>query len=152
MRGELTMDNINQFIARQTGMEFKVLTEKFLEDVWQIKVETGHVPIVQRLKQQGVKVAMVTDNMEVLDTITRPRLKLDELFDGVFNSFTHKMLKSEGLFDLAMQEMGAVYSTTLMIDDSERSRTAFEIRGGKTYAYTTFEDFQKWTEENLVSK
>lgn len=149
MRGDLTMNDINEFIAKEMNIDLATLTEKFLADVRQMEIETRHIPIVRRLKQQGIKVGMITDNMEVLDTITRPRLKLDELFDGVFNSFSQKMLKSEGLFEVALQNLGVEFSTALMIDDSMAARKEFERLGGQTYAYTNFEEFANWAEENL---
>jgi FMN phosphatase YigB (HAD superfamily) len=152
MRGELTMDDINRHISNGTGLDFDVITKTFLEDVAQMKIETRHTPIVQALKKQGVSVGMITNNMDVFNTVTRPRLKLDDLFDGVFDSFSYKKMKAEGLFDIAMQSLGSTdYSVALLIDDSPRARDAFEVKGGNTYAYSTFEDFKAWANKNLLN-
>ena len=49
-------------------------------------IETGHITIIDKLKEQKIKVGLVTNNMEVFTTITRPRLKFDELFENnIFN-------------------------------------------------------------------
>jgi FMN phosphatase YigB (HAD superfamily) len=152
MRGELDMTDINKHISKGTGMDFNVLTKKLLEDVSQMEIEMGHIPIVKALKKKGIKIGMITNNMDVFDIVTRPKLKFDKLFDGkVFNSFAYKKMKAEGLFDLAMKSIDhSDYSTTLLIDDSARARAAFEVKGGQTYAYTTFEDFKSWANENLL--
>lgn len=152
MKGELNMDDINVHISKGTGMDFKSLSKRFLDDVAQMEIEMRHIPIIEKLKKKGVKVGMITNNMNVFDIVTKPRLKLDQLFNNmVFNSFTYKMMKADGLFDIAMRSIGHVdYATTLLIDDSPRARTAFEAKGGQTYAYTTFEDFQTWANQNLL--
>ena len=151
MKGELTKDDINRYISEGTGMDFSELARIFLDDVTQMEMEMRHIPIVQALKNQGIKVGMITNNMDVFDTVTRSRLKLDNLFDGVFNSFTYKKLKTEGLFDIAMQSFGNPgYDTTLLIDDSPRARAGFEVKGGHTYPYMTFENFKVWADKYLV--
>ena len=152
MKGELNMDDINTHISKGTGMDLKLLTNRFLKDVAQMEIEMRHIPIIKSLKKKGVKVGMITNNMDVFDIVTRPRLKLDQLFDNmVFNSFTYKKMKADGLFDIAMKSIGHTdYATTLLIDDSSRAREAFEAKGGQAYAYTTFEDFQTWADENLL--
>lgn len=152
MRGELTMDDINHHISGGTGIDFNVLTKVFLEDVAQMQIETRHIPIVQALKERGVKVGMITNNMDIFVTVTRPRLQLDGLFDGVFDSFSYKRMKADGLFDIAMQSLGNTdYNVALLIDDSPRARAAFEAKGGHTYTYSTFEDFKIWADKNLLS-
>ena len=152
MRAELTMDDINRLISQETGIDFVLLTVTFLADVSQMEIEMRHIPIVEALKQNGVRVGMITNNMDVFDKVTRPRLNLDGLFNGaVTNSFTHGKLKAEGLFDIAMKQVGqSNYTTALLIDDSSRARAAFEAKGGQTYAYTTFEDFQIWANQHLL--
>lgn len=153
MRAELTMTDINKLISQKTGIDFDLLTKSFLNDVAQMEIEMRHIPIVEKLKQNGVKVGMITNNMDVFSTITAPRLHLLDLFDGrVYNSFTYGLLKSDGLYDIAMRKAGlSDYSTALMIDDSSKARATFEAKGGQTYAYTTFEEFQTWVEKNLLS-
>jgi len=152
MRGELTMNDINRHISEGTGMNFEDLTKTFLDDVAQMQIETGHTPIIQALKERGVKVGMITNNMDVFNTVTRPKLRLDDLFDGVFDSFSYKKMKADGLFDIAMQSFGNTdYSVALLIDDSPRARAAFEVKGGQTYTYSTFEDFKNWADKNLLN-
>ena len=59
-------------------------------------------------------------------------------------------MKAEGLYDIAMQSLNQTdYTKALMIDDSSRARAAFEAKGGQTYPYTSFEDFQTWATTNF---
>lgn len=151
MRSDLNMDDINRLISQGTGLDFDLLTKNFLTDIAQMKIDMGHLPIVRELKKRDVKVGLVTNNMDVFSTVTVPRLNLLEVFDGmVFNSFNYHLLKAEGLFDIAMQKIGADYATTLLIDDSPRARAAFELKGGHTYTYDNFPDFKIWADQNLL--
>jgi len=152
MRAELNMNDINKLISENTGINFELLTKEFLNDVKKMEIEMGHIAIINKLKKQNIKVGLVTNNMEVFTSITRLRLKFDELFNNnVFNSFEYKMLKDEGLFDKALEKMDSDYATTLLIDDSSRARNYFESKGGQTYAYNNFEDFKIWVENNLLN-
>ena len=151
MRAQLTMGDINKLISQGTGIDFDLLTKTFIADVASMNIETGHITIVKALKQNGVKVGMVTNNMDVFTSVTTPRLDLIKLFDeNVYNSFDYQMMKADGLYDIAIRKIGADYSTALVIDDSPRARAIFEAKGGHTYAYTTFEDFQLWADKNLL--
>lgn len=151
MRAELTMVDINQFISQETGINFDLLTKIFLEDTAKMEIETRHIPIVEGLKKRGVKVGMITNNMDVFTTVTVPRLKLLDLFDGhVYNSFDYRLLKAGGLFDIALLGTeNSNYATSLMIDDSPRARAVFEVKGGQTYPYNNFADFESWAKINL---
>jgi FMN phosphatase YigB (HAD superfamily) len=152
MRAELNMNDINKLISENTGIDFELLTKKFLDDVGQMEIETGHIKIINILKKQNIKVGLVTNNMEVFSKIIKMRLKFDELFENnVFNSFDYKILKDEGLFDKALEKIDSDYATTLLIDDSARARNYFELKGGRTYAYNNFEDFKIWAENNLLN-
>ncbi|MFA6518988.1 MAG: hypothetical protein WCV93_05075 [Candidatus Shapirobacteria bacterium] len=151
VRGELTTNDINRIISQGTGIDFEFLTKTFHDDFASMTMETRHVPIVMALKQKGLKVGMITDNMKEFSSITVPKHNLLELFDGhVYNSFDYRMLKAEGLLNLAVEQTNAGYNTSLLIDDSPRARAAFEARGGHTYSYTTFEIFNDWANQNLL--
>lgn len=54
------------------------------------------------------------------------------------------------LFDIAVQKLGLdTCKGTLLIDDSSKVRRVFENKGGLTFAYTTYDDFEPWAKENL---
>ncbi|HOX96203.1 MAG TPA: hypothetical protein PLI45_02380 [Candidatus Woesebacteria bacterium] len=152
MRGELDMNNINRIISKETGIAYDLLTKSFLEDVALMEIEMRHIPIIENLKEKGIIVGMVTNNMDVFDIVTRPRLNLDELFNGlVFNSFAFKKMKSDGLFDIAIEKAGlSDFSNVLLIDDSPKARSIFESKGGQTYAYSNFEDYKIWADQYLL--
>jgi hypothetical protein len=41
------------------------------------------------------------------------------------------------------------YTTTLFIDDSAKNIELFESKGGVGYLYKEFEEFERWTKNNL---
>lgn len=151
MRAEINMDDINKIISKDTGIDFDLLTKIFLGDVKTMEIENGHRIIAESLKNRGTKIGLVTNNMEVFSTITKPRLDFENLFNSnVFNSFDYKMLKAEGLFNKALEKIGSDYTSTLLIDDSPKARGFFESKGGYTYKYDNFEDFKIWANNNLL--
>jgi len=152
MKAEFSLNDINYFISQNTGIDYDTLTKISLHDVAKMDIETGHISIVKHLKQAGINVGMVTDNMDVFSTITVPRLKLNELFNGnVFNSSDYKTTKADGLFDIATKAMGISYCDTLLIEDSLNAGNLFKSKGGHHYHYTSFEDFQLWANSNLLN-
>jgi FMN phosphatase YigB (HAD superfamily) len=151
MRADLNHHDIEKIIIQETGIDPNILTQSLVNGTVNFEIETRHYPIVEELKQHGSKVGLVTDNMDVFDNYLRPQFKFESVFDVVISSFSHKKLKAEGLFDIAMNAIGSTdYSSALLIEDSLKSTNFFKSKGGHAYVYTTFEDFQIWADQNLL--
>jgi FMN phosphatase YigB (HAD superfamily) len=153
MRADLNIGDINKLIVQKTGINPEVLNLSLTVGSKNFEIETGHIPIAKELKKMGVKVGLVTDNMDVFDLFVRPNFDFESIFDVIINSFTYKKLKIEGLFEIAMKAIGSTdYSRTLLIEDSANSINYFKTLGGDTYSYTTFENFHSWADKNLLKQ
>lgn len=155
MRGELTTDDVNKFVSDNTGMDFVELSNLFIESVRAMKIDNRLVALVKAVLSRGGKVALVTNNMDVFNTITIQNHNLDKIFPVIVNSYDYGIMKHDDggrLFDIAMKKLGVSnYSETLLIDDSHNARTAFENKGGAAFPYESYEQFEPWMKENLLS-
>ncbi len=154
MRGQLTSEQVNKFISDNTDIDFDKLNKLFIESVKAMRIDAGLIGLVKKLKVHSFKVALVTNNMDVFSTITVRHHKLDKIFSVIVNSFDYGIMKHDEdgkLFDIAMAKIAeSDYSTTLLIDDSEKARSVFEQKGGLTFAYEDYPSFTKWANKNLL--
>lgn len=131
MRGELSYHDINRMVSQATRLPVKLMTELALQ-----------------LKQKGIPIALVTNNMDVFNEITIPTHKLDKIFPVIINSADHGALKHERnglLFDLALEGLGLnSFKDILLIDDSEKACAMFKSKGGTVYRFTDLETFKEW--------
>ncbi|MBM3257148.1 MAG: hypothetical protein FJY98_02355 [Candidatus Liptonbacteria bacterium] len=137
MRGKLKARDINKHIAEGTGIEEKLLNELFFEDLKKLPLEERMLAYAKELKQQGKKICIVSDNMDVFSEITVPQHQLNKAFDVVINSADYGLLKQDEkgkLFDIALEAIGEKdISLTLLIDDSPKSVEVYKEKGGNIY-------------------
>lgn len=127
MRGETTSEDIIRQISDETHLKYKNIFEEFIKGCKQMRFVDSKIPfLVKQLQKKGTKVYVATDNMDSFDRWTVPAMKLDELFDGIINSFPIKALKhdfNEGgkslFFDSILFKEGVNPDETVLIDDSE---------------------------------
>jgi len=153
MRGQLTSSQVNRFISENTDIDFNKLNKLFVESVKVMKIEKQLINLALRLREKGVTVALVTNNMDVFDEIIVKQHQLANIFPVIINSSNHGILKHEEngkLFDIAMERLKEKdCSKVLLVDDSAKARQAFEQKGGLTFPYVNYEDFLKWANKNL---
>lgn len=125
MRNEKTSSDINKLIAQETRIDFNTLDFLFRESVKQMKFDQKVINFISSL---SCKKALVTDNMDIFNEITKKRLEY--LFPTIIVSCDYGTLKKEGLFDIALEEMGlSSYNDTLLFDDSKEVISAFKGKG-----------------------
>jgi len=151
MRGELTSNEVNRFISINTGLDFTKLSKLFIESVKAMRIEKPLVDLAVSLKDNLFQTALITNNMDVFDKITKHRHQLDSTFPVIVNSFNYGVLKHEEngkLFDIAMYKLKIRdYKNALLIDNSAKARKMFEQKGGSTFAYTDYPSFKKWADK-----
>ncbi|MCL5091024.1 MAG: HAD hydrolase-like protein [Patescibacteria group bacterium] len=154
MRGELSSREINQWISQQTGIEFEILWQAFLESVRHQRVDVRLTGLVEELKESGIPVALVTDNMDVFCEITIDNHRLREIFPVIVCSSQCGVLKKEReglLFRKALEGLGInSFEGVLLIDDSLSNKAYFETLGGQAFTYQDFETFEPWARKNLL--
>jgi FMN phosphatase YigB (HAD superfamily) len=153
MRGEFVYDDINKMISSATGIKLEKLTKLFIESIKLMKINKELLELAQSLKQSGVQIALVTNNMDIFNEVTIPYNSFDKVFPVIINSSDHGAMKHEQngkLFDIALQQLGLdSLNNILLIDDSEKACKMFESKGGMTYLFSDIKDFRAWSKINL---
>jgi len=155
MRNEVNTNDINKIIAKGTGHKEEFLKDVLLKSLEAIRLDEKMFNLAKELKKlHGKKIAIITDNMDVFNSITIEKHNLNKTFPVIINSCDYGILKCEEngrLFDIAMDKLRHDdYKNALLIDDSEKTREIFKKKGGNTFAYTTYEEFKPWAKENLI--
>lgn len=139
MRGKTTWRVLHDRITDATGMDRVLLDRLFVESVKQMKIETEMIELAQELKRAGHKLAIVTDNMDIFSEVTVPHQKFDLLFDVIFNSADHGLLKQDEhgkLFQCVADVLGVPIEQSIFIDDSKNNTDLFIELGGQAILHT----------------
>jgi 2-haloalkanoic acid dehalogenase type II len=86
------------------------------------------VQVLKALKDEGVKIALLSNADPFSIDQVLEKYKLKELFDGIYLSYNHGKLKSEGeLFEIALKDLKMKKEDALMVGDSIES----DIKGAE---------------------
>lgn len=154
MRGEKSSRDINMYIAKETDIDYRLLSKLFKESVKKMEIDHDLLQYAKRLKTCGLKIALVTNNMDVFNEITIPHKKLDSTFPAIVNSCDFGCLKHEknGLLFVVVLEriQHKEFGSTLLIDDSDKACDMFKSKGGQVYKFTNKNYFFKWAKNNII--
>ena len=148
MRGRRTLHSIHSLISRETGINQDELLYFFIKSVLAMRLDLRVITLLQKLKQNGIKTALVTDNMKIFQIIVL-RYRLKDFFDTIVNSSHHGLLKNDKrgrLFDITLAELKVGINDSLVIDDSESVITLYKEKGGNGFLYKEFKDLEKFLE------
>lgn len=97
--------------------------------------------IVERLKSAGVRVAILSDQVNWLDELNG-KFHFFDKFERVFNSFYHGTHKGEErFFQLALEELQLEPGKILFVDDAVRNIAVATSLGFRSILYTDKESF-----------
>lgn len=152
MRADVNLDDILSQILSNNNLTREELIHSLETGCRQFKLESRLLDLAKDLGAKGVKTVLLTDNMDVFDIYLQPHYRFDQYFNFVINSFTHKLLKREGLLEVARKTIGDVsFSNALLIEDSVKTCDYFKSLGGDAYTYTNFESFIIWARHNSLT-
>jgi len=133
MRGKYTAEEINELVAKWTGLAFDHLWQAFVQDCESMHVDPEILAEIQSL-QNRYRVVLITDNMDSFDRFTVPALGLDAVFDVIVNSFNEGVLKNDrdGI-TFTNQTKGKISKEDALVDDSTSCCKTFEDLGGTSF-------------------
>jgi FMN phosphatase YigB (HAD superfamily) len=127
MRGVHDSEAVIAQLAKATGLTERMLYYEFIHAAKTMQLVSHDVlDQVAKLRQQGIKVVIATDNMDSFNRWTAPILQLNEHFDAILNSHSLRARKKD--FDLAgdskffgryLRQMNIDPRQTVIIDDTE---------------------------------
>ena len=96
MTGLLTYSKVLRFVESKTGIAYDELASELEYSARHMKFIDNEVTnLIHKLRGNGVKLVLATDNMDTFRLWSVPALGLETLFDEVLTSDTRGSLKSE---------------------------------------------------------
>lgn len=147
MRNDVSSAEINTLIAENTAIKHELLNSLYEDSIRSMELESRVMDVAKALKLAGMKIGIVTDNMDIFTRITIPNHKLDKLFDVIINSADHRILKKENngeLFNTALAALGTDIENSLMIDDSLPTIELYRRKRGEGFLYKNFDELKSF--------
>jgi len=118
-RGELTLEQARQLIRRETraaGHELDVFD--LLSSMGGSGIRDDMVERVRRLRADGVRTAMITNNVIEFRDYWRSMIPLDDLFEVVVDSSEVGIRKPDPrIYTLVLEQLGSEPSRSIFLDD-----------------------------------
>jgi FMN phosphatase YigB (HAD superfamily) len=153
MRGKHTYREVHKFIEKEYGLSAEKLDKLLIASVKRMHINQPLLQYADKLRSNGVKVCLFTNNMDIFDTVSRFAHNLDNHFDHIYSSSEHGRLKLEddSLLRRACQDAGTQVGDVALVDDSQASFDLAEKYGVATFLYDKYEDsqtaFEAWISE-----
>lgn len=144
MRGKYTSEEVIQEIAQKSQESPSVILNELIKSCQAMKMFSDRLPeLIVKLKKEGVKTVLVTDNMDCFSRWAVPSLSLQEIFNDILNSYYTKLLKSD-LDDKGKSILLEKYITNnelnrehcVLIDDSQNLKPIAQ-KSGITFFHAT---------------
>ncbi|MCI0565881.1 hypothetical protein L0Y46_01645, partial [bacterium] len=153
MRGRKISADINHYITSHADIPFEALQWSLFDSARRMRIEPEMMKIAARFHGRGIKIGIITDNMDVFSDITIYAAGLRPIFHPIVNSADHGILKCDRngeLFDRAVLMLDEKdFSSTLLIDDSSEVCTLFTAKGGVAHHFKKVRAFNQYLEEML---
>jgi FMN phosphatase YigB (HAD superfamily) len=153
MRGKIKWQDINKIISEATGVNQTILDKLFIDSVQKMNIDHQMLQFCHELKKLGIKIAIVTDNMDIFSEITTSRPELKKIFDVIINSADFGLLKKDGngkLFEIALKALKCDIKNSLLIDDSKSTTDFYKKMGGNCFYYQDFQRLKTWLNTNSL--
>lgn len=155
MRGKITAVDINMYLSQKTNRSYEFFKDTLEESVRAMSLNQGLLKFLSVIKSKGVKTGLLTDNMDVFESITVPEKHLLTIFDQIVPSFKYGMLKGdeEGkLLDVTRDLLGVNYEEILVLDDWETLGGFVKNRNSHFYLYNkqTKDQFEDYFKDNYI--
>jgi FMN phosphatase YigB (HAD superfamily) len=152
MRGDLTYHDVHDSVAASIGADARQLDRLLEDSVKRMPLNEPLLQFIGKLRSRGIRVSLLTNNMDIFDLVARAHHNLDTHFDHIYSSSAHGQLKLENdaLITRAMQEAAADIRQTALVDDSTVSYELATGYGVSTFLYQDYlnsqADFEHWLE------
>lgn len=127
MRGEKTSEEICEIIQETIGINKNLVLEKLINGCRRMNFVLPDLPQqIVKIKGNGIKVGIATDNMDTFLRFTEPKLKLREMFDDILVSSEVGFLKTDvesgvsKFFNNFTINNKIDYREIVLVDDSQK--------------------------------
>jgi FMN phosphatase YigB (HAD superfamily) len=124
MKNEYSSEDICQALSAQTGIPYEDIFKALQESCATMEFVDPKLPeLIAKVRANGIKVVLATDNMDCFTRFTVPALHLDQIFDDTLASCDLKILKRDvetnsiPFFDGYLKKNGFTYAEAVLLDD-----------------------------------
>jgi len=144
--GELPVGAYNEYLSQKTGK----LPEKIEEEIINnYNIHKDVFQLVKKLRQKGVKTAIITNFPKKWFDVLSKRYKLDSMFDEIFVSSVLKVIKPQPeFFQKALDVLNIQPGEAIFIDDKERYTKAAESLGIHAIVFKNEQQLQEKLQES----
>lgn len=135
MRGEYTSEEIHKKVADELGYSYEKLWTGHKASCPVVEVVDGAEAALESVKDHA-HLVLITDNMDCFDRFIVPHMPASGIFDEVYNSFNHGLLKTDKggqLFERVANDHNTSLSDSFIIDDLQAVCETFENLGGTAF-------------------
>ena len=151
MKGLVDAEGIVEKISARHHYPVDTLLADLAESCRSMELVSDEVlPLLQKLRKNGTKCVIATDNMDTFMRYTVPALSLTEYFDDILVSFDKGIFKFDvqdgtiPFFDEYLKKNSLEYKDVVLIDDCIDKSGTYEKRG--------FDILQVFNPDDFVNK
>ena len=148
MRAKFNKSHIARLLSEEFGYSEDLILKDLAESCRNMQLVSDEVyGRVTKIRMQGTKCVIATDNMDTFLKYTKPAMRLNDYFDDFLVSFENKVLKfdvsddSIPFFDDYLKSDGLVYKDVLLIDDCIDKSGTYDRLGFKVLQIFNSDDF-----------
>jgi FMN phosphatase YigB (HAD superfamily) len=152
MVNDVSYEEINHILSKRLNIDNEYLNGILIQSIKEFEWNWDLINIYQKYRQQGIKVIITTNNMDIFTKIAVPYNNFNKYFDNIYNSSDLKLLKEDRnlyFFKKISDEYELNTKEILIVDDNKTLLEEAKILGYKTYLYNidTYNNFEKWLNE-----
>jgi FMN phosphatase YigB (HAD superfamily) len=138
MTNEISYEEVSLILSNRLNIGKEYFNEILIQSIKDFEWNWELINLYQKYRQQGIKVIMTTDNMDVFSKIAIPYNNFNKYFDRIINSADIKLLKRENnyqFFGDISKEFKLNPDEILIVDDNKTIIEETKKIGYKTYLY-----------------
>lgn len=148
MRAKFDEKYVAKLISKEFGYSENLILKDLAESCRNMQLVSDEVyELIGRIRNNGTRCVIATDNMDTFLKYTKPALKLENYFDDFLISFEKKLLKfdveenSIPFFDDYLKNNRLTYADVLLIDDRVDKSGTYTKLGFRILQITNSDDF-----------
>lgn len=118
-RGELSEDEFTAIVQAELPAEIEL---KGFREIYFSHLHPNEpmIELMRRLRERGLRMAILTNNVREWEPLWRSMLPVDEIFELVVDSGFEGVRKPEpAIYELTLERLGLPAEATLFVDDTE---------------------------------
>jgi FMN phosphatase YigB (HAD superfamily) len=136
MKGKYSSEEINRFVAKETGTEYDLLWNIFQNDCKTMNIDSQIFALLKHLRAH-YHLVLITANMDCFNRFTVPALHLENYFDVIVNSWNERQLKTDNNGESFIKYLQGPIEQSYLIEDSPHSCKTFTELGGTALQVTS---------------